>query len=96
MTGFSSINVINSDPDKNRVFVWLRDRRTSQWQDKGILEFGKSMTLQLEDQHTYELACVEPELCGGHNDPNIISCRRLSNAFIAGDKDGGVANIPIN
>jgi hypothetical protein len=94
-SGLSSLNVLNSHNDKRKVFVWIRETSNSNWQDKGVLEFGKSMTIELQDQHTFEFVCVDPELpvCSGNN-PDSTSCRRLSNLFI-GDKDGPILNLQV-
>ena len=54
------------------------------------------MVIELQDQHSYEFACLDTAWTDcSDNDPTILHCRRLSNSFIPGDKDGPIADANI-
>lgn len=96
--GHAKILLQNMHTDRRTVYVWIFDRTTQLWFDKGSLGYQLSMTISLEDDHTHDLICVDPGLigCNGANDPNTGACRRLWVPNIVGDDEGGMLTVTVS
>jgi hypothetical protein len=94
VTGFSSIQVKNSHTDERSLHIWIHDLNTATWKEEGLLAFGNSMNVELQDKHNFEFVALDEELFPGceKNDPQDSACQRNLLSPITGDKDGPVLN----
>jgi IPT/TIG domain len=91
--GYSSLLVDNETTDKRPLNVWIFDRNSGQWTNKGSVAYEGNMKISLETGHFHDLVCVDPLLggCGGRNDPTYVDCKRYyTRDPIPGDKDGPI------
>ena len=99
--GVKEIHIFNCNVNNNSIHVWLRDRQSGNWDNKGQLEpqyengvcpvsSSQPIKLTLEDNHVYDLVCVDTELstCNGRNDPELENCRRFWQNGILGKTNG--------
>jgi hypothetical protein len=98
--GFSSLIVVNNHSKGRSLNVWIYDRNTKLWSDKGSLAFNKDnpnyVKISLETGHYYDLVCVDPVLdgCDGRNDPTYVDCKKYyTRDPIPGDKDGEIRKL---
>lgn len=98
--GISRVSYFNCHVDRRSIFIWMRDLTTnSSWLQQGSLDAqyqGQScpannspFVLSFENEHRYEVAIVDPGAlnCPGNN-PQNISCRRVSTRKFRGNPNG--------
>jgi hypothetical protein len=76
-TGWSAITLWNNLPDDQSVYVDLYDYSTGSWstQNNGnLLGPGESVTINFPTQTAYKVVDVNPDWCGGQNDPTNTDC----------------------